>query len=79
MHADETIIRTSSYDFWSRKSTDEIVESLRPGLRESLKVRTDGLIENGNTRVKVLEERGYDINSVPRETSGPRGALPSSD
>jgi len=79
MHSDDTITSTSSYDFWSRRSIDEIVESLRPGLRESLKVRADGLIENGNTRLKVLEERGYDINSLAREISGPRGALNGAD
>jgi hypothetical protein len=27
----------------------------------------DGGVENGNTRIKVLEERGYDVNSLPRE------------
>jgi hypothetical protein len=32
-----------------------------------LRVKPDGRIMNGNTRVKVLEERGFDVNSLPRE------------
>jgi hypothetical protein len=30
-------------------------------------VKPDGRMMNGNTRTKVLEERGYDINRLPRE------------
>jgi hypothetical protein len=33
-----------------------------------LKVKPDGRIFDGNTRIKVLEERGYPINDLPRET-----------
>ena len=43
------------------------MESLKPGGPEALKVKPDGRILNGNTRIKVLEERGFDINSLPRE------------
>ncbi|MCO5082520.1 MAG: hypothetical protein M9955_12800 [Rhizobiaceae bacterium] len=57
----------SSYDYWSRKSTEEIVESLRPGSEEPLTVKPDGRIFQGNTRTLILEERVYDINSLPRE------------
>ena len=32
-----------------------------------LRVKADGRIMNGNTRVKVLEERGYNLDSLPRE------------
>jgi hypothetical protein len=41
--------------------------SLRPGLPEALKVKADGRILNCNTRIKVLDERGYDVDSLPRE------------
>jgi hypothetical protein len=54
-------------DHWRKQSTSDIVDSLRPGQPEALKVKPDGRIMNGNTRIKVLEERGYDINSLPRE------------
>ena len=46
---------------------EDIVNSLQPGQPEALKVTSDGRIMNGNTCVKVLEERGFDVNSLPRE------------
>ena len=50
-----------------RRPTDEIVRSLRPGEPEPLIVKPDGRIVQGNTRIKVLEERGYPVNGLPRE------------
>jgi hypothetical protein len=47
-------------------STDDILNSLAPGSREPLTVGPDGRIFDGNTRIKVLQERGYDVNSLPR-------------
>jgi hypothetical protein len=32
-----------------------------------LKVKADGRIMDGNVRVKALEERSFDVNSLPRE------------
>lgn len=54
-------------EYWRKQSTDDIVRSLVPGSREALRVKLDGRIMNGNTRIKVLEERGFDINHLPRE------------
>jgi hypothetical protein len=48
--------------------TEDIVKSLAPDGKVPLTVKPDGRILDGNTRVKVLEERGYDINSLPRVT-----------
>ena len=56
-----------SYDYWSNKSTDSIVESLRPGEVDALRVAQDGRVFNGNTRIRVLLERGFDVHSLPRE------------
>ena len=56
-----------SLEYHRTRSTDEIVESLRPGTDESLKVKPDGRIFQGNTRIKVLEERGYPVNDLPRD------------
>jgi hypothetical protein len=70
IHADEILgsgISRFSLDYWRQLGTEEIVESLRPGKIESLKVKSDGRILNGNVRIKVLEERGFDINSLERE------------
>jgi hypothetical protein len=66
LHPDSSLSK-SGLEYWRRQSTDGIVGSLAPGRRESLKVRTDGTVMDGNTRVKVLEERGYDVNELPRE------------
>jgi hypothetical protein len=41
-------------------STDDIVRSLAPDLPEPLTVNPDGRVLAGNTRLKVLGERGYD-------------------
>jgi hypothetical protein len=54
-------------EYWRKQPTEDIVRSLQPGQPEALKVQVDGRIMNGNTRIKVLEERGFDVNSLPRE------------
>jgi hypothetical protein len=56
-----------SLEYHRSRTTAEIVESLRPGTKESLKVKPDGRIFQGNTRIKVLEERGYPVNNLPRD------------
>ena len=70
IHDDEVLrsgISRFSMEFWRQQGTEEIIESLRPGNIESLKVKSDGRILNGNVRIKVLEERGFDLNSLERE------------
>ena len=70
VHTDETLESGASrfsIRYWRLRSTEEIVESLSPGKLESLKVKPDGRILNGNVRVKVLEERGFDLNLLERE------------
>jgi hypothetical protein len=51
-------------------STEDIVKSLQPGSSNPLTVKPDGRIFEGNTRILVLEERGFDINSLPRVMLG---------
>jgi hypothetical protein len=70
IHDDETLERGAgrfSLAYWRRRETKEIVASLRPGGSESLKAKPDGRILNGNVRVKVLEERGFDVDGLERE------------
>jgi hypothetical protein len=70
VHTDRTLSTGSnrfSLEYWQRRKTEEIVKSLRPGKAECLKVKPDGRILNGNIRVKVLEDRGFDVNSLERE------------
>ena len=70
LHSDQTITENNSagYEYWKSKSTEEIIESLKPGSQQPLTVRPDGTILDGNTRTKVLEERGIDINKLERVT-----------
>ncbi len=70
IHTDETLTTGASrFSLEYRRTipTGEIVESLQPGKLEALKVKPDGRILNGNVRHKVLEERGFDVDSLERE------------
>ncbi|WP_254886268.1 RHS repeat-associated core domain-containing protein [Streptomyces sp. NA02950] len=76
LHPDSSLDR-SSLDFWHKQDTEDIVFSLRPGAHEPLIVKPDGTIMNGNTRIAVLRSRGYDVDSLPRESYG--GGRPMTD
>jgi len=58
-----------SLEYHRSRTTEEIVESLRPrpDNKEGLRVKVDGRVFQGNTRVKALEERGYPVNDLPRD------------
>ncbi len=65
LHSDQTL-EGSSLDYWRRQTTEKIVQSLRRDCDEPLTVKDDGTVMQGNTRIKALEERGYDVDSLPR-------------
>jgi hypothetical protein len=69
MHSEEVIKSNnlSGYLYWSKQSTQDIIESLKPGSNEPLSVTPDGQIYAGNTRVLILQKRGFDIHSLPYE------------
>ncbi|TDC74279.1 RHS repeat-associated core domain-containing protein [Streptomyces hainanensis] len=82
-HPPLTLIHRDSFDpgsvnHWRNQPTAAIVESLRPGAREALRVWPDGRVANGNTRVSELLSRGYDVDSLPREPYG-RGPMTDED
>jgi hypothetical protein len=52
-------------------TTEEIRSSLLPGRRHSLKTRPDGTILDGHRRIKLLRDRGVDVDSLPREVISP--------
>jgi hypothetical protein len=56
-----------SLNYWKTQTTFDILQSLSPGQREALRVKFDGRILNGNTRIRVLRERNVDVDSLPRE------------
>ena len=74
LHSEQTFATRRyllSLEYWRGQTTESIVRSLLPksadpGYQEFLKVRDDGLIFQGNTRVKVLQERGYNLDLLPR-------------
>lgn len=66
LHADETLI-ASKLDTYRKLSIQMLVESLTPGLKDSLKARPDGTMLDGHHRIKVLRERNVDVDLLPRE------------
>jgi hypothetical protein len=52
---------------YAKASTKDLIDSLQPGLRDSLKARPDGTIIDGHHRIKTLRARGVDVDSLPRE------------
>lgn len=67
LHSEEQLVK-SKLELFRAYSTELLINSLAPGQPGSLKVRPEGTILDGNHRIKVLIERGVDINSLPRET-----------
>ena len=63
----ETSLSPANLEGIRRMSTDAIVQSLEPGAREALRVNATDVIVNGNHRLRVLIERGYDILKLPFE------------
>lgn len=66
LHPDEHLIwlKLEQFHNWS---TDELINSLLPGQPGALKVRSDGTLVDGHHRIKVLRERGIDVDRLPRE------------
>jgi hypothetical protein len=52
---------------YAKLTNEEIIESLRPGQPGSLKARRDGTIMDGHHRIKILQDRGIAVDSLPRE------------
>lgn len=69
LHPDRQLI-TLKLNQFRRLSTEEIIASLRPGQAGSLKAKRDGTVLDGHHRLKVLRERGVDVDALPREVVG---------
>jgi hypothetical protein len=52
---------------YSKLSTQALIDSLQPGQPGVLKVRPDGTVVDGHHRLKILYDRGIDIDALPRE------------
>jgi ParB-like chromosome segregation protein Spo0J len=66
LHADSSLIG-SKLGKYGKLSDQELIDSLKPGQQGSLKVRSDGTIVDGHHRIKILRDRGVDVDSLPRE------------
>lgn len=70
LHDDSQLSKPKLAKF-AKLTTKEILESLAPGSPESLKARPDGTILNGHHRIRVLRDRGIDVDCLPREIVRP--------
>jgi len=66
LHSDETLI-PSKLAAYGRLTSDQLIDSLRPGQLGALKTRPDGTMVDGHHRIKVLRDRGVDMDALPRE------------
>lgn len=66
LHPDKSL-SPAKLEQYAKASTQELIHSLRPRQSGSLKVRPDGTMVDGHHRIKILRERGVDVDSLPRE------------
>ena len=66
LHPDHQLLELKLTQF-RRVPTDTLLASLRPGQTGALKTRGDGTILDGHHRIKVLRERGINVDALPRE------------
>lgn len=66
LHPDSSLSQVKLTQF-SKLSTDDLLDSLRPGSPGALKTRPDGTVIEGHHRLAVLRDRGVDIEALPRE------------
>jgi hypothetical protein len=66
LHPDSSLSPAKLAQF-EKLLTQELIDSLNSGQQGSLKARPDGTIIDGHHRIKILRERGVDVDSLPRE------------
>jgi len=66
LHPDSSL-SPAKLDEFRKLSTQTLIDSLRPGQAGSFKTRPDGTMLDGHHRIKILRERGIDVDSLPRE------------
>lgn len=66
LHPDDSLIQLKLNQY-ARLTSEELIESLRPGQLGALKVRPDGTIVDGHHRIKILRDRSVDVDALPRE------------
>jgi hypothetical protein len=66
LHPDGSLI-PSKLDKYRKLSDQELIDSLKPGQPGSLKARPDGTMIDGHHRIRILRDRGVDVDTLPRE------------
>jgi hypothetical protein len=66
LHSDASLIELKLNQY-RRLLNQELIDSLGPGQPGALKTRPDGTMIDGHHRIKVLRERGVDVDALPRE------------
>jgi hypothetical protein len=66
LHPDDSLIPSKLRDY-GKLPTPVLIASLEPGKPGSLKTRPDGTMIDGHHRVKVLRDRGVNVDALPRE------------
>jgi hypothetical protein len=66
LHGEDSLINLKLETFRTL-ATEVLIESLKPGKTGSLKARPDGTMVDGHHRIKVLRDRGIEVDSLPRE------------
>lgn len=66
LHSENDLIELK-LEYFRKFSTDSLIESLKPEKTGALKVKNDGTMMDGHHRIKVLQERGVDVDNLPRE------------
>lgn len=66
LHDDSSLIRLKPGQY-AKLTTPELIDSLRPGLPDALKARPDGTMIDGHHRIRILRDRGVDVDALPRE------------
>jgi len=66
LHGDSSLNWVKLEQF-RKLSNEQLMDSLQAGQECSLKVRPDGTLIEGHHRIKVLRERGVDVDSLLRE------------
>ena len=66
LHPDSSLSQPKLAQF-NKLTTEVLVASLRPGQAGALKVRPDGTMIDGHHRIKILRDRGIDVEVLPRE------------
>lgn len=66
LHPDSSL-SAAKLDGFRKLSTQALIDSLKPGQPGSLKTRPDSTMLDGHHRIKVLRERGIDVDVLERE------------